>query len=302
MPALPRSSLDLSLTLPFFLRYSPSSCFSCPPPFPTLPPRSVPHPHPAPRPSTPAITFPLFAACDGCKPWISFSPSVSPSPFPPLSLPLSLVQSTPCLALSALAHVGSNPAGDSRLRVDGETSAAGSLQSWGAAELHAIGESIGAGPLVGVPLGAAAARVRLLAFVGRALREVLPLVDLGRAAAAARVDDCSLAAELHAGRGRFPPSVLSAALLAVVDEARRKGRGSIPSVRVNRGTVSAEKRRADRTVFMQIFRQVRAAHAHARGWMVGGAGRDGPLITIAPGADRRRRRGAGSAADGFRGQ
>ncbi len=134
------------------------------------------------------------------------------------------------------------------------------MRAWGAAELRTLSDAIVAasgGPLAGIPVGAAAARVRLLAFAGRALRETLPLVDLGRAAAAAHAEDGSLAAELRAGRSRLPPTALGTALLATVEEARRVGRGgSVPSVRVNRGTVPAEERRADRTVFMQIYKQV----------------------------------------------
>ena len=117
------------------------------------------------------------------------------------------------------------------------------------AELRPYVEKIG-GKLESISLGSVAARLNVHAVLKRLLMRAMPLINLD-----SDKNQSFLSKELEQSQGRIPVSTFENIFDLAVKNAQSRNTGNYPSVSANRGTVPAEQRKKEKTVFYQIFQQ-----------------------------------------------
>ena len=120
-------------------------------------------------------------------------------------------------------------------------------------ELRETLDKVGGRPPA-LPLEAVAARLNLHALLNQMLAGVMPLVNLDSG-----TQPDHLPGELDRGKSRIIVTTFTSRFQSAVKLAQSHNTGSYPSVTANRGTVPAEQRKREKTVFYQIFKQVRVA-------------------------------------------
>ena len=119
-------------------------------------------------------------------------------------------------------------------------------------ELRETLDKVGGRPPA-LPLGAVAARLNLHALLNQMLAGVMPLVNLDSG-----TQPGHLPGELDRCKSRIIVTSFTSRFQSVMKLAQGRLAES-PKVTANRGTVPAEQRKREKTVFYQIFKQVRVA-------------------------------------------
>ena len=118
-------------------------------------------------------------------------------------------------------------------------------------ELRAKIEAMG-GSLQAVPVGSVAARLNIHAVLKKIINRIVPLIKIESNPAENFLFD-----ELQQSKSRIPIDIYANLFRSQVKLAQARNSGSYPSVQANRGIVPADQRKRDKTVFYQIFQQVR---------------------------------------------
>ncbi len=121
-------------------------------------------------------------------------------------------------------------------------------------ELRPCIEKIG-GKLESFSLGSVAARLNLHAVLKKMLLRAMPLINLD-----SDKNQNHLFEELQKSQCRISVSTFANIFESAVQIAQGRNTGNFPSVSANRGTVPAEQRKKEKTVFYQIFQQVLTLH------------------------------------------
>lgn len=118
-------------------------------------------------------------------------------------------------------------------------------------ELRPSLEKIG-GKLESLSPGSVAARLNVHAVLKKMLLRAMSLINLDT-----EKNENYLFEELQKSQSRISVSTFASIFESAVQIAQGRNTGNFPTVSANRGTVPAEQRKKDKTVFYQIFKQVK---------------------------------------------